>query len=233
VVEQSAVNRSVVGSSPTSGAKHKHYEEPKGSSLCTQSSICYSYHMLQDQDGLLEIDTPLMFADGTETYQKFADEFVTHKKGYFIMGPSGIGKSYYVRRQKVGEKHWVDADQLWRKARAMPMGPWWEELAVIEQVEEQCDIVTAQAKRLGFWMLGSACRWLKPDAIVIPDWDTHVGFIKQRELNYDGGIKSDQLEQLKNHRNEILGWADQGVPKFKSVNQAIDYLVADYSKLEK
>ncbi len=188
--------------------------------------------MLQDQDGLLEIDTPLVFADGTAVYSEFAKRYITHRQGFFILGPSGIGKSHFVRGQAAGEQHWIDADQLWRKTRAMPAGAWWEQLEVIEAVEQRCDTITAQAKRLGFWMLGSACNWLQPDAIVIPDWDTHVDYIKQRELNYDGGATSDHLAQVENHRREILGWADKGVPKFDSVDAAINHLQSIYAKTD-
>lgn len=187
--------------------------------------------MLQDQDGLLEINTPLMFADGSAVYKAFAEEYVAHKQGLFILGPSGIGKSHFVRGQVEGNKHWIDADQLWRKTRAMPIGAWWEKIEIIEAVEQQCDIITAQAKRLGFWMLGASCNWLKPDAIVIPDWDTHVAYIKKRELNYDGGATSDGLQQLKNHRQEILGWEKNGVPKFDSVDAAINFLESNLTKL--
>ncbi len=184
--------------------------------------------MLQDQEGLLKSSTPLKFADGTKTYEKFAEEYIQHKKGYFILGPSGIGKSYFVRHQKVNEKHWIDADQIWRKARAMPIGAWWENLPAIEAIEQQCDIITVQAKKIGFWMLGASCDWLKPDAIVLPHWQTHVRYIKKRELNYDGGATTENLDQVLRHRAQIRKWAQTGVPKFKSIDSAIDYLEKIY-----
>ena len=184
--------------------------------------------MLQDQENLLNQKTPLIFTDGTEFYQKLTKEYVQHKKGFFILAPSGVGKSHYYRNQKEGEKNWIDADRLWRWAKAMPKGAWWEDPKIIEQVEQQCDLITMHAKKLGFWMLGSACWWLKPDAIVIPHWKTHVKFIKIREKNYDGGAKSDPkaLEQVKRHRKWILTWAKKGVPKFNSVEEATKYLAS-------
>lgn len=185
--------------------------------------------MLQDQDGLYQLDTPLVFSDGTDTYNKVGEEFVRHKKGFFILGPSGIGKSHFIRNQ-VHEKHWIDADWLWRTTRAMPAGAWWENLETIVEVEQRCDIITSESKKQGFWMLGSACNWLKPDAIVIPHWQTNVKYIKIREKNYDGGITSDRLPQLKSHRKEILGWQKNGVPRFYSVTEAVKYCEDLYKK---
>jgi hypothetical protein len=182
--------------------------------------------MLQDQEGLLDIDTPLAFQDGTKIYKKFTDEYITHKKGYFILGPSGIGKSHYVRAQQPGSKHWVDADQIWRKTKAMPIGAWWEQLDKIKGVEEQCDIITVQAKSLGLWLIGASCRWLKPDAVVLPHWKTHEKYIKMRNLNYDGGA----TELPKGHRKEIHQWTKQGVPEFKSVQEAIKFIENKYKK---
>lgn len=182
--------------------------------------------MLQDQEGLFSPDTPLIFADGTNFYKELEKEFIRHDKGYFVLAPSGVGKSHYVRKQEQGKKDWIDADRLWRFARAMPKGAWWEDQDIIPIVEQQCDIITLQAKRQGFWMLGSANYWLKPDAIVLPHWQRHVKFIKKRELNYDGGAKSDtdSLAQVKRHRQWINKWIKEGVPKFSSVKEAVTYL---------
>jgi hypothetical protein len=185
--------------------------------------------MLQDQENLLDQKVPLIFADGTEFYKKLAEEYITHDKGFFILAPSGAGKSHYYRNQKDREKHWVDADRLWRWAKAMPSGAWWEKPEMIEDVEQKCDMITQEAKKLGFWMLGSANNWLKPDAIVIPNWRTHVKFIKIREKNYDGGAKSDPnaLEQVKRHRKWIMSWTKKGVPKFGSIEEAIRHLTGN------
>lgn len=191
--------------------------------------------MLQDQEGLYPSSTPLIFTDGTKFYEDLSKKYISHKKGYFILAPSGVGKSHYYRNQKEGEKHWIDADRLWRWSRAMPLGPWWEESGEIcDQVDQQCDITTMHAKKLGFWMLGASNFWLEPDAIVIPEWETHVGYIKMREKNYDGGAKSDpeSLERVKRHRKWIQQWAEKGVPEFKSVEDAINYIQKEYSKLD-
>lgn len=187
---------------------------------------------LQDQEGLLSPDTPLIFADGTSFYKKLAEEYIVHKTGFFILGPSGVGKSHYYRNQKQGEKHWIDADRVWRWSRAMPKGAWWEKQELIKDVESKCDIVTHEAKKMGFWLIGSANNWLRPDAIVIPHWKTHVKFIKKRELNFDGGARSTpkELAQVQRHRREILSWAKKGVPKFNSVEEAVNYLTQKMPK---
>lgn len=191
--------------------------------------------MLQDQEGLFSIKTPLVFADGTAFYNKLAKEFVRHKKGFFILAPSGVGKSYYIRGQKPNQRHWIDADRVWRWSRAMPKGAWWEEpLETILGIEQQCDIITAQAKKMGFWMMGASNHWLKPDAIVLPHWQTNLKYIRMREKNYDGGAKSDPvaLKQLRGHRHWIAKWAKLGVPKFKSINEAVNYLETIYKKIK-
>lgn len=186
--------------------------------------------MLQDQEGLYDLSKPLVFTDGTETYNNVGKNFIRHKKGYFILGPSGIGKSHFIRRQNKDDQHWIDADWLWRKTRAMPAGAWWEQIETIVEVEQRCDIITAESKKQGFWMLGSACNWLKPDAIVIPRWQTNLKYIKIREKNYDGGITTERLPQLRSHREEILKWRKQGVPRFYSVEEAVAYLENQYKK---
>lgn len=86
----------------------------------------------------------------------------------------------------------------------------------------QSDIITVQAKELGFWIMGSANYWLKPDAIVLPHWKTHKKYIKYREENnYDGGATSDKLQQVINHRKVINKWVNKGVPKFGSIEEAV------------
>jgi hypothetical protein len=186
---------------------------------------------LQDQEELLNLETPLVFADGSNFYKKLSEGYLVHQKGFFILGPSGVGKSHYYRQQKENAKHWIDADRVWRWSKAMPKGAWWEKgYKVIKDVESKCDIITAEAKKMGFWLIGSANNWLLPDAIVIPHWNTHVKLIKKRELNFDGGARSTpkDLAQLKKHRQEILLWAKKGVPKFNSVEEAVAYLEKQY-----
>jgi len=177
---------------------------------------------------LLDIKTPLVFADGFSVYNKFARRHVPHKKGFFILAPSGSGKTYFVDHQK--EKHWVDGDILWKRTGAHPKGDWWHwgKEAIIE-TDQKSDIITIQAKKFGFWIIGASNDFLIPDAIAIPPWNTHKKYITSREAreSFDGeGATSDGLEQVKNHRKIILQYTKQGVPKFDSIVEATDYLAS-------
>ncbi len=171
-----------------------------------------------------------MFTDGSKVYNKLAKEYITHKRGFFIMAPSGAGKTYFIKNQK--EKHWIDGDVLWEATNAHPKGEWWlEPLDVIDEVDQRSDIITVQAKKLGFWIMGASNNWLKPDAIVLPHWNTNKKYIKTREMTaYDGGAKSDKLAQVLSHRKWIRQWAKKGVPEFKSIKEATDYLASLESK---
>ncbi len=175
---------------------------------------------------LLTSSTPLTYTDGTKVYKKLAKTFVRHDKGLFIMAPSGSGKTYFVENQQ--EMHWLDGDDLWQMAHAMPEGAWWlENLEVVTEIDRRCDVITVEAKKLGFWIVGASNNWLKPDAIVIPDWETHKKWIAAREQGtYDGGATTDKLDQVAGHREWIAKWEQQGVPKFKTVQEAAAYLSA-------
>lgn len=186
--------------------------------------------MVEVHSGSLDFSTPLVFADGSNVFERFTEEHVSHKKGYFIMAPSGAGKTYFLNHQK--EKHWMDGDTLWEVAGACPKGAWWTwDVSLIEIIDARSDIITQQAKMLGLWVMGASNNWLKPDAIVLPHWSTHKKYIRERELDhYDGGAKSDRLPQVLGHRKWIAQWKKKGVPCFKSVQEATDYLEADYQK---
>lgn len=175
-------------------------------------------------DNLYDESTPLVFSDGTEIYNDLKKEYNTHSKGYFIYGPSGVGKTYFINNQKV--KNWIDGDLLWAAAKSFPTGDWWnwsgEEIDIIER---RADVITEQAKRLGFWIIGASSVNVIPDAIVIPDFETHLKYIKYRENNnYDGGIKSDDLEKIKRNRIYFSRFKENGVPIFKSVDEAVYFL---------
>lgn len=168
-----------------------------------------------------------MFTDGSATFKKFTDKYITHKKGFFIIAPSGSGKTYFIERQK--ENHWMDGDTLWEDTNAHPKGYWWLESGkVLDEIDQRSDFITVEAKKLGLWIIGASNNWLKPDAIVLPHWSTHKKYIKDRERldNYDGGATSNRLSQVLGHRRWIRKWAKQGVPVFKSVQEAAEYLAA-------
>ncbi len=71
--------------------------------------------------GTLDPKTPLKFADGSSVYKKFLKKYIRHRRGFFILAPSGTGKTYFIERQ--AKKHWLDGDELWESTNAHPHGP--------------------------------------------------------------------------------------------------------------
>lgn len=176
-------------------------------------------------DNLLDYNKPIIFSDGTKVYEDLKEKYVTHTKGYFIYGPSGVGKSHFINNQK--EKNWIDGDILWEATGAFPKGDWWNwPIDDIDCIERRADIITEQAKKLGFWIIGASSVNMIPDAIVIPDFETHLEYIKHRENNnYDGGLTSEDLDKIKNTRKYYSRFKKNGVPIFKSVDEAVSYIV--------
>jgi len=68
-------------------------------------------------------DGPSVFQKSEKVYAKFINETVAHTKGFFILAPSGTGKTYFVNKQK--EKNWIDGDVLWVATKAHPNTDWW------------------------------------------------------------------------------------------------------------
>ena len=172
----------------------------------------------------LDFDTPLVFADGTAYWDEIRRKYIVHKKGFFILGPSGVGKTHFVKNQ--AEPHWIDGDAIWMGTNAAPAGEWWlrsgKDIGIIDS---RSDVMTSQAKMLGLWVVGASNFWLKPDAIVLPHWSTHQKYIRHRETHdYDGGAKSDAFAQVLWHRRWIARYTKQGVPRFDSVQEAAAYL---------
>lgn len=174
--------------------------------------------------------SPVTFKDDQAFYDEFTSRYVKHDRGLFILAPSGAGKTYFCTHQT--EPHWIDGDEIWEKSGAHPMIEWWlggDE--VIHRIDQRSDVITMEAKRQGLWIMGASNFWLKPDAIVIPDWDTHVAQIKEREdHHYDGGAKTDALDQVKAHIGQIMKWhTDEGVPLFSSIQEAVNTLSGQVS----
>lgn len=172
----------------------------------------------------------VIYSDGDSFYDALGDKYIKHKYGLFILAPSGAGKTHFTKSQT--EQHWIDGDDLWIDAGAQPppSEKWWDQgIDIINRVDQRSDVITSEAKQKGFWIIGASSYWLPPDAIVIPDWDTHVSYIKNRqENNYDGGATLDALEQVKTHIEFIEKWnTEHGVPKFKSIQEAVDSLIKE------
>lgn len=170
---------------------------------------------------------PQMFCDGEKIYQQFADEYVRHDKGLFILAPSGAGKTHFVNHQT--SKDWIDGDKLWTACGAHPDRAWWTEgddaIAIIDQ---KSDVITGEAKRMGFWIMGASNYWLRPDAIVLPEWERHKEMIRLREeTDYDGGATSDDHKQVLGHREWMERIAKgKDIPIFQSIEQAVNALTA-------
>ncbi len=178
---------------------------------------------------------PVTFIENVDFYKDLAGRYATHKRGLFILTPSGAGKTYYCRKQE--NKEWIDGDDLWVEAKAQPDPleyQWWEKGGeIINQVEQRCDAITAEAMVRGFWVMGSVNYAFKPDAIVLPKLDALMKRIQQREQEgYDGGLKSEHLEQLITHIGIIRDWRIKyGVPEFETIQEAVDFLTKDLKKL--
>ncbi len=173
----------------------------------------------------LKFLSPVVFTSGDKVIQKYLIEYKVHKKGLFILAPSGSGKTYFVKHQE--EKNWIDGDELWNAAGAHPEGAWWTQgLEMIEWVDQRSDVITAEAIKLGLWIIGASNYWLIPNAVVIPDWETHKKYIIEREKNnYDGGATSDMFDQVQNHRKWMEERAQKfDIPVYKSIKEATEFL---------
>ena len=175
----------------------------------------------------MNTNTPVIFADGTAFYNELSKDYVKHPRGLFILAPSGTGKTYYVKNQI--QKDWIDGDYLWPLSGADNSGEeWGDDAAIIEIINIRSDIITNQATKLGFWIIGSSNSNLRPDAIVLPPWRTHLSYIKIRESTlYDGGATSKDIQGVRKHRKIISKWKRKGVPCFKSIEEAVAKLSAD------
>jgi hypothetical protein len=163
----------------------------------------------------------VVYTNGESFFNELGKKYIQHPKGLFIMTPSGAGKTYFCSKQT--EPHWIDGDPVLSDAGAQPLNDWWNEgVPVMERVEQRCDVITQQCVDRGFWIMTSINSWLKPDAIVIPEWDVLMGQIANRQQhNYDGGLTSDQHEQLKKGIDIIRKWnTEHDVPLYTSIEEA-------------
>ncbi len=172
----------------------------------------------------MKID-PVIFTSGQSFYKGFGKKYVQHNNGLFILAPSGSGKTHFCKIQK--EPHWIDGDEIWMSAGAHPDGAWWKEpLETLNRVDQRSDVITMEAMKLGFWIMGASCYWLEPSAIVIPEWETHKKYIKHRQqTSYDGGATEEDHQQVLGHIAFIKTWhTDHGVPMFDSIEKAVSFL---------
>ena len=179
----------------------------------------------------MDTSTPVIFSDGTAFFKDLARDYTRHRVGYFILAPSGAGKTYYVNNQL--QRTWIDGDVLWPKSNADLSSDGWDvPFETVMEINNKSDIITHEAKKCGFWVIGSSNNWLKPDAIVLPKWSLHKSYITKREITaYDGGATSQDFEAVKSHRAWIRKWKKSGVPFFESIEDAAKYLSGKSSYL--
>ena len=78
---------------------------------------------------------PKAFCDGRLVFSSFKKKTIAHSVGYFILAPSGAGKTYFVKNQK--KKNWIDGDELWMATNAHPNRAWWlESIASMDEVDQ-------------------------------------------------------------------------------------------------
>lgn len=168
--------------------------------------------------------TPVIYKDGRKLFSEFKKiGYTTHTTGLFILAPSGAGKTHFVTNQRI--RNWIDGDDLWPASGADYTDESWNNnMTEVMEVNARCDIVTLQAKKAGFWIIGSSNLFLRPDAIVLPDWAKHKAYITKREagLAANGALSSD-FSGVKEHRALIRKWLKYDVPIFSSVKEASLY----------
>jgi hypothetical protein len=185
-------------------------------------------------------DTPLIYANGTEFFERLSKRYRRHDHGLFILAPSGVGKSHFIKAQ--AENDWVDGDALWLSANAQPNNDWWtagDAAPSLREIDARSDVITWQAKKLGYWVMGASNLWLRPDAVVLPDWETHKSQIAKRSADDFHGANDTRLQQLLDHRARVEQQAKAGfsgfrsidgneapVPIYESVQEAVETLTA-------
>ena len=170
-------------------------------------------------------DCPVVFQDGSKVYDMLKAKYITHKKGAFIYAPSGVGKTFYIQKQK--ENHFIDGDYLWGVCGALPIGEWWlGPIEMLDVYESRADFITEQSRNMGFFILGASRVNTIPDAIVLPPLDVHISYLKKREQNYDGGLKSDDIEKIKRARERALKAKGPKTLVFQSVEEACAHFLS-------
>ena len=158
-----------------------------------------------------------MFTDGKDIYKKY--KYKPYNKGFVILGPPGIGKTYFVNHQPKNryKKGWVDQDDLFDE-----LGVKWQE-NLNNEVDFRLNYLRAnymleQSRALGYRIIGSLF-WpgFIPDAIVIPNLKDHLILLKKR--------KDLDVETVKEIRNILKDIAKKNKVKiFKKIEKAIEYL---------
>lgn len=162
------------------------------------------------------------FSNGSKVYKKYDKKYKRHEKGLVILGPPGIGKTTFIRKDekhiwKSGRKlDWIDQDDLLHE-----LGVDWH-FNLNNQHDfrlnyMRADYITEQSKKLGYWLIGSLFWEYKADAIVIPPWEIHSEYVKKR-----GDLNPHMVKQI---RKLLFKQAKQmKIPLFLSIEDAVENL---------
>lgn len=166
------------------------------------------------------VKSQFMFADGKKVYSKYKKEYITHKKGYVVIGPPCVGKTTYCNRQPLvkGKKAWVDSDKLfgslgvkWHQNEKNPVD--------FKLNYMRADYMMEQSRALGFRVIGALFYNFIPDAIVIPDLKYHKEMMaKRKDMAKIPKWVVDCRNLLKKRGKE------HKVPIFKTCEEACTYL---------
>lgn len=81
--------------------------------------------------------------------------------------------------------------------------------------------------------MGFSNSYLKPNAIVMPPWETHKAYIRKRAYSkYNSVLREEDLSEVKAHRLWIEHWKAVKVPRYEAIVLAAQILenpVSSYS----
>lgn len=164
-----------------------------------------------------KIKSNFSFCNGTKKYNLINKYYKKHKKGYLILGPPGIGKTFFIKNQKGNLKNWIDSDDLCGEFNVK-----WHlnNNNLIEQKLNylRAEYILEQSRALGYRIIGSLF-WedITPDAIVIPRLNIHKKYLKNRK---DLDLKN--IIFIRNLLKKIS--KKRKIKIFEDINKAVKFL---------